>query len=183
MTQPTRIAVLAAAVVLSATAACSAPSPAPAPKPSTLPNATAAQPGPVEQAQQAALAAYTGMWTDYANASLTADYKDQRLTKHATNAALGEMVRSLYRMQQQGIVSKGAPTMAPTIVDATPANVPTQVDIKDCASDVHWLQYVTATGRLRDSVPGGNRLVTARVEKQGGLWRVTNYQVRAVGSC
>jgi hypothetical protein len=34
------------------------------------------------------VAAYTAMWTDYANAALTANYKDQRLTQHATDAAL-----------------------------------------------------------------------------------------------
>lgn len=140
-------------------------------------------PNPFEQAKRAALAAYTGMWTDYAGAAQTANYKDQQLTQHATDAALGEMVQNLYQLQQQGLVIKGALETAPTIVDVVPASAPNRVDIKDCASGTHWLQYVAATGKLRDNIPGGRHIITARVTKQYGLWRVANYQVQAMGTC
>ncbi|MEY9932457.1 hypothetical protein ABH926_007108 [Catenulispora sp. GP43] len=175
----------AGVVALSTTAACSEP------HSKSITNAVATptkatsdtMPSPIDQAKQAALAAYTGMWTDYANAAQTANYTDQRLTQHATDAALGEMVHSLYQLQRGGLVIKGALETAPTIVDVVPPNTPTQVDIKDCASDVHWLQYVAATGKPRDAIPGGRRMVTARVTKQYDLWRVANYQVQAEGTC
>jgi hypothetical protein len=152
------------------------------PRPSISPSASAT-PDPNQQAKQAALAPYTGMWTDYANAAQTADCHDQRLTQHATDGALVGMLRNLYDLRRDGFVAKGVLENAPTVAAMIPPNAPTQVDIKDCASDVHWLKYVAATGKLMDAIPGGHRLITARVAKQLDRWRVTSYEVQAEGSC
>lgn len=95
-----------------------------------------------------------GRWTDYAKSAQTANYKDQRLTQHVRDAALVEMVQALYRLQPGGLVIKGSLETAPTIVDVVPAVAPTRVDIKDCASDVHWPEYVAATGKPGMPFPG-----------------------------
>lgn len=180
-----RCAAASGVVVLAvgAVAACSQP-PAKKATPALTPTKIASNTSdPNAQARDAALAAYTGMWADYTEAARTADYKDQRLVHHATDAALGAIVQSLYRLNHDGLVIKGELRTAPTVVDSSPTNAPTRVDIRDCASDQNWLEYVAATGKPKDAVPGGHRLVTAEVTKQFDLWRVVSYQVQAEGTC
>jgi len=178
-----RIASCVVVVATSMTGACSSPGSTLKPPVAVGSSPVSAPPGPTDQAKQAALAAYTGMWTDYSDAAQTADYKDQRLTQHATDEALGDMVRSLYRLQHEGLVIRGTLKTTPTVVGMLPANTPTQADIKDCASDINWLQYVAATGKPKDKVPGGHRIVTAHVTKQYDVWRVASYHVQAEGTC
>lgn len=119
------------------------------------------------------------MWSDMANASHTANWQDSALTYHATDAALAELVQGLYSESRKGLVSKGAPVLHPRITSSTN----TTADVKDCASSTGWLEYVAATGKLKNDAPGGNRVITARVELANGAWRVTRYTVGALGSC
>ena len=180
-----RLIAFCAIAVASMAAGCSSAEPKPVVKkvaPSVNPSTSGAS-TPTDQARTDALSAYTGMWADYEDAARTADYKDQQLTRHATNAALGAMVQSLYALQRQGLVIRGTLITNPTIADMVPADAPTQIDVKDCASDVNWLQYVAATGKPKDGAHGGHRIVTARVTKQYNLWRVANYQVQPEGTC
>lgn len=179
------VAACAVAATMSTITACSQQPSKNAAKTTAMPTkaTSSTTPSPIDQAKQAALTAYKGMWTDYADAARTADYKDQQLTHHATGAALTAMVQSLYWLQQQGLVIKGTLATTPRVVDMVPADAPTRIDIKDCASDVDWLQYVAATGKLKDDARGGHRIVTARVTHQYDLWRVAGYQVQAEGTC
>lgn len=170
-----RICVCVCGLAVSAsTAGCSATAPHPGrvkPAPTS---------SPVESSgDNDALAAYTGMWSDYANASHSSNWQDSALTHHATAAALAAMVNGLFEDQQQGLVSKGAPVLHPRVVHSTP----TSVDISDCASSIGWLEYTKATGKLQNDVPGGSRLLTAHVDYADGLWRVTRYTVGELGSC
>jgi hypothetical protein len=89
------------------------------------------------------------------------------------------MVSGLYSLSQKGLVSKGAPVLHPRITGSTAS----AADIADCASTTAWLEYVAATGKLKNSNPGGNRLITAHVELVDGVWRVIQYSVGDLGSC
>lgn len=152
-----------------------------APAASSVPSPTGASTaGTVDDAaSRGAVAAYTGMWSEYANAAHTGEWMDSALTHDATESALADLVKALHDEHQEGLVSEGAPVLHPKVIGSTA----TSVDISDCASSANWLEYVKATGKLEDNVPGGNRLITGHVEYAGGLWRVTRYSVGEVGSC
>jgi len=175
------VAACAAAIALSTIAACSESSSKSAAKSVTTPtNATSGTtPSAADQAESAAIAAYTGMWKDMAHASDTANWQDKSLPHHATGEALAEMVSGLYSLNQKGLVSRGAPVLHPRLTSSTS----TAADITDCASTTSWLEYVASTGKLKNNTPGGNRLVKAHVELADGVWRVTDYTVGELGSC
>ena len=129
-----------------------------------------------------ALAAYRGMWADMVVAARTADYQDPILAQHASGAALSVLVQGLYSYKQQGLVGMGTPVTHPTITSLTPAADPTQANVSDCFDDTHWLAY-KATGGLANNVPGGHRQVSAVVTDLDGIWKVTQLDTGAEGSC
>jgi hypothetical protein len=130
------------------------------------------------------MAAYTGMWADAVSAARTADWKDSVLTHHATDHALGELVRILYREQAQGLVSRGAPVLHAQVVEVAPVAAPTAVMVKDCADTASWPEVDPKTGNPpAGAAPGGRRLVRARVAEAEMVWRVTDLAIDKIGSC
>src|SRR5260221_3990398 len=96
------------------------------------------------------------MWAVFVTAAQTANWKYPPLGAHATGTALSQIVQGLYGQQRKGLVTKGTPpSFAPEVVKLTPATVPTSADIRDCVDDTHWVNYVAATGKLENGVPGG----------------------------
>ncbi len=113
------------------------------------------------------------------NASHTANWRDPAFSHHATGEAFDELTSGLYSMNQQGLVSHGAPILHPQVTISTPS----KAIVDDCTSTTGWLEYVAATGKLKNNTPGGNRLVESHVELADGVWRVTDYAVGDLGSC
>ena len=139
---------------------------------------------PSDAAKQAALAAYRGMWADYATAATTSDWQSPKLGQHATGTALSTISRGLYADHYNGLVSRGAPVLRPIVSSVDPPNNPTKVMITDCGDSTHWLQYRADNGQLADNKPGGHRLINATVQKQtDGSWKVTDFGVHDLGSC
>jgi hypothetical protein len=185
------VAVLVVGVAMMIAAACdsgtaSSPSPGttqPGASTSSSPAPTTAL-SPADAAKQAALAAYQGMWADYAAASTTSDWQSPKLGQYATGIALSTISRGLYADHYNGLVSRGAPVLHPTVSSVEPLNNPTKVMITDCGDSTHWLQYRAANGQLADNTPGGRRLINATVQKQAdGGWKVTDFGVHDLGSC
>jgi hypothetical protein len=138
---------------------------------------------PASAAQAAALAAYTGMWKEMQAAAVTADWTDPRLASYASGEALQILVRGLRSDHTQGLVVKGTLVIHPKVISQKPPGNPGQVVIRDCSDDSHWLNYVAATGKLQNNVPGGHRLVEALVTTAAGQWTVSRLVVHAEGTC
>ncbi|WP_245960236.1 hypothetical protein [Prauserella flavalba] len=139
---------------------------------------------PVDAAKQAALAAYQGMWADYAAAATTSDWQSPKLSQYATGLALSTISRGLYADHYNGLVSRGSPVLHPSVSSVDPPNDPTKVMITDCGDSSHWLQYRADNGQLADNTPGGRRLINATVQKQAdGSWKVSDFGVHDLGSC
>jgi hypothetical protein len=145
----------------------------------TAPAASTTQPA---GAAGMALAAYRGMWADMVIASRTSDYQSPLLPMHASGAALSVLVRGLAKNQEDGIVTKGEPSLHPQVTSLSPGDVPTQATITDCVNDKRWLEYKTTGGLLNDT-PGGHHATTAIVVGTVSGWKVTQLAVQAVGTC
>jgi hypothetical protein len=122
------------------------------------------------------------MWADMVAASRTSDYRSPLLARHATGAALTQIVRSLYLDQQKGLVSRGEPILHPRVGQADLTASPQRVVVEDCADSRNWLHY-TKSGGLADNTPGGSRHISADVRGVAGVWKVVDFQVRDIGSC
>jgi hypothetical protein len=155
------------------------------PGPGTLGStrAPASPASPAQAAARAALAAYTGMWQQMQAAGVTADWKDPRLAAYASGPALSTLVTGLRNARDQGIVIKGTIVTHPRVVSVTPSASPDRVLVSDCLDDTHWLDYVAATGRLQNNVPGGHHLTQAAVTVRAGRWTVSQLAVQGPGTC
>ena len=131
---------------------------------------------------EVAIAVYRAMWSDLELAGRTADPNAPQLGDHATGAALQLLKYGLSKDRQDGVVARGHVVLSPQVESATPAAAPTQVRIKDCSDDSHWLQY-KKSGGLKDQVPGGHHLTDATVQWQSGSWKVSDFYLHEVGTC
>jgi hypothetical protein len=145
--------------------------------------ASASPASPAQAAARLALAAYTRMWKEMQAAGVTADWKDPRLASYASGEALRTLVTGLHDASDKGIVIKGTIVTHARVVSVTPAASPDRVMVSDCLDDIHWLNYVAATGQLQNNVPGGHRLVQAVVTNAAGQWTVAQLAVHAEGTC
>jgi hypothetical protein len=109
----------------------------------------------------------------------TADYQDPSLERYAVSSALAALTHGLYGAHEQGIVVRGTIGTDPQVVSASAA----RVLVTDCLDDTHWLNYVAATGKLQNKVPGGRHLTEAVVTKAQNRWLVSQLAVRQAGTC
>jgi hypothetical protein len=140
---------------------------------------------PVAAAEQAALEAYRCMWAAYdaAGRAPTANPNDNRLEYCATDDALQALVEGLTSMRDDGRVIEGEVVLSPEVVQLEPENVPTQARVRDCGDSTNWLTVYLETGEATDE-PRGRQLIVAELEDVGdGIWKVTSFGVRGVGSC
>jgi hypothetical protein len=163
------------------------PSPV-APPPSATPVTSSTAPSstssPADVVKQKALDVYLGMWHNMAGAARTSDWRAPSLSEYATGQALNTISRGLYADHRNGLVTKGAPRNEPQVAAVTPADEPTRVTISDCGDSTHWLKYRADTGKPANDGPGGRRAITAIVDRQDdGRWQVSDFAVRAVGTC
>lgn len=151
---------------------------------SKQPAAATSAADPVAAARHDAVAAYEGMWDDMAKAGETANWQDPALATHATDSALGILVKILKMDAQEGAILKGGPpTLSPTITSMEPSTSPTVVTLTDCVKAPNWLMYRKSTGALWDDKPSGNRATTAEVVESQGVWKVVTFSSDNLGSC
>ncbi len=146
-------------------------------------SASAPGQGPRGSVDEAALAAYRGMWQAYAKAGLTANPDEPGLARHATGQALSTLKTGLAKLRKDGEVIKGEYESDPRVVAASPSTEPLTVSVQDCLDTTRFLTYKAATGALADDIPGGNRAVRATVVRDGDSWTVSSFGVQAVGTC
>ncbi|SES36084.1 hypothetical protein SAMN04487818_11180 [Actinokineospora terrae] len=137
-----------------------------------------------DKANNEALAAYLGMWKDFAIAGVTSDWQSTGLVRHATGIALTNLTRGLYADRYNGLVTKGEATHDAKVMSAEPADKPTKIIVTDCSDSTKALKHRADNGQLADDTPGGRRLINGQVEPQAdGSWKVTDFAVHEVGSC
>lgn len=137
-----------------------------------------------EQAKVQALAAYRGMWQDFATAGTNSDWQSAQLGRYSTGTALNNMHKALFADHTNGVVTKGSPVLNPAVDSIDSTASPTKITVKDCGDSTHWLKYRTSDGQPADDSPGGRRLIYANVQMQSdGSWKVSDYAVHDVGTC
>jgi hypothetical protein len=166
------VAVLAAACSSTATSTAAASGTA-----THTPTASASPTTPSPAAE--ALAAYAAMWKDVARADNTADYQASYLSNHLAGQALLTVTDNMAVEKSEGIVVHGAPVLHPVVTSASASTAA----ISDCMADQAWLEYRASTGKLLDDIPGGFRATTATVTDQNGIWKVTQINTGADGTC
>ncbi len=184
-------AVWAAVVAIAALAACGsgdASGRTPATSQFAAPGPTSMAPtlpaSPADVARQQAIAAYLGMWRDFADAATTSDWQSPKLAQNATSDALSTLSRGLYADHYNGLVSRGRPVNNPQVSSVDPAESPTKVVISDCGDSTNWAKYRADNGQSANDGPGGRREINAIVKKAvDGSWKVTDFGVQAVGTC
>lgn len=128
--------------------------------------------------EDAAVAAYRGMWAAFAEAAKTSDPDAPDIRRYASGNALKLIVGGLVTNRSQGKVVKGDLVLNPkaTVVS------PTEETILDCVDATRWLEY-RANGELWDDKPGGKHRTTATVENVGGTWKVSTFNLEGTGTC
>lgn len=133
---------------------------------------------------RAAVAAYLGLlraFTEASNAGVTAE--GGGLGRFATGSALRLLAGGLAENRARGVRTRGAPVVeVPRVVEVAPLAVPVSVSVVGCVDDGGWPLY-TVAGRWVDSGPSGRRRTSARVVDMGGVWKVSELAVGAVGTC
>ncbi|MFE9748257.1 hypothetical protein ACFYOT_25405 [Saccharothrix saharensis] len=151
---------------------------------STSPEVSTPAPGPAEEAGQLAVGAYRGMWLSYAEAARMSDWQSPKLGEFATGTALSTMTRGLYGDRYKGVVSRGQPSLDPSVSSVEPAVMPTRVTVTDCGDSTNWTRHYADSGQPADDEPDGRRHIDAIVEKQAdGTWKVVEFGVQEVGTC
>lgn len=178
---------LAGLLALAAVAGCAGgvATPGPSRSSSTPPPApsTASSPGdPRVLARQA----YLDMWQAFVTASHTADYQSPALAHYAAGAALSLLTHSLYTNYKDGIVTRGEPSLNPSVTIPAASGGIQQADVTDCTNPSTWANY-TKSGKLVSGQPHGRRKVIARLQQfspvESPQWKVTYLNVGLAGTC
>lgn len=165
------IAFRAAAALCLAVAGCDSSNPASAP--------TTAD--PLVVARSNAVAAYTGMWTAWAQAGETSDFRTPALARYATGEALKTLIDRLRTNSKRQRFYRGRPVLAPQVTKVSLDSSPATAQIVDCADGTTW-RTVNANGD-EIGTDEGHRKVTASVSRVDGDWKVTTFVVQGDGTC
>ena len=130
-----------------------------------------------------AIAAYRGMWNAYAAAGESVEPGHGDLARYATGEAFEALSGALDGYSKKEQAMKGRPVLKPRVLSRSPGNPVKQMEIKDCADTSNWSVY-DKNGDPVDDTPGGRRSIGATVLDTGnGVWKVSLFGVREVGTC
>lgn len=146
------------------------------------PPSTGASASGQDSTHAAVVAAYTAMWSDYSTDLLTANWQNPISANHATGQALQTIENALAVDRHHGWIGKGSPVPHPVVKSLTMVP-PESAEVVDCVDLSRALLYVAATGKLKDSTPGGWHLVDAGLVMKDGEWKVSTLAMGKAGSC
>ncbi|MFV2196729.1 hypothetical protein [Nocardiopsis sp. LOL_012] len=149
---------------------------APAPEGATALPGPSASPAPAQAGtpeEEAALAAYTGMWDAVVTASHEGSGGSDALERHAVGGALALMTEALQGAVTAGADVSGEPVLAPEVL----VESSDRAQVTDCLDDTSW-------GFASQPAAGvGPRLVEARLIHDGLAWRVSDLRIWEPGTC
>lgn len=182
--QPTRALAAAMIVVGVAVAAGCSSSGGPAPAPSSPPTTVVSTPpSPSGLAGQEAVLTYQRMWDAFGAAAQTSDWQSTELRRYTSGYALDQLVQSLQADQVQGVVTRGKFTTAPRVVSAQPDTEPTVVRLSDCGDDSSTMRVRAKDGTVLPGGQSGRHQIDAEVRRDHGVWTVTDFRLKDVGTC
>ncbi|MDE3721977.1 hypothetical protein PWG71_11305 [Nocardiopsis sp. N85] len=159
---------IAACVLLAATAGCSDPGAGDGgPSEDAEPRPAASASGD----EEAALAAYTGMWDAVVAASQGDEDASRALDDHAVDGAR-ELMRAALADAAAGGATEGEPVLDPTVSVESPE----RAIVDDCVDDSAW-----GTGGAGGTA--APRRVDATLIHDGLAWRVSELRIWEAGSC
>ena len=148
------------------TAATNSPT-TPAPSPTSL------TPDPEASAEAEVLAAYRGFWAAATWAEAHPNRRHPALSKYAADKALAAEQATIVLYRQQGIVSRGAPKLEPTIVAIAINRDPATALIRDCVDVTNVRASYRSTGKSALAPSKSFRHVaTARATTFNGHWMI-----------
>jgi hypothetical protein len=121
------------------------------------------------------LGAYRSFWDAYLAAADPMDPASPLLAQHATGAQLETVQRAFLARRAGGEVIRGTLDLAPrviSIVDDTAA-------VRDCYLDNTGVY--DAAGTRKDTATGVRHLVTATLQLDGGVWKVSDLKKEGDG--
>lgn len=154
------------AVLLLCLTGCTSGDPEAAEATDTAPSAAS----PTDE-EQAALAAYTGMWDAVVAASHGDEEASRALDDHAVGSAR-ELMRTALTEAAAGGETEGEPVLDPAI----DVEGPERAVVDDCVDDSAW-----GTGGTGGTA--GARRVDATLIHDGLAWRVSELRIWEAGSC
>jgi hypothetical protein len=135
----------------------------------------APEPSPTAQAasdEDAALAAYTGMWEAVVTASHEGTDGSAELERHAVDGALALMAQALEDARRAGSDVSGEPVLDPEVrIESS-----TSAQVTDCLDDSSW----RLSARSASAEP---RRVDAGLVHDGLAWRVSDLRIWEPGTC
>ncbi|MER5740464.1 hypothetical protein ABT117_33025 [Streptomyces sp. NPDC002262] len=188
-----RAAVLGGLAFVLALAGCTAdtdekgttkPAP-PTVEPPVLTDTPPATPDPQAADKEAALKAYTAMWTEQMKAYAKADTKGTNLEKYVSLVALGQIRLDLARMKQAGTVATGELGHEPEVTALDTTGPLSKATVQDCLDLSGWKTVRVKTGETipLPSAQPRRYLATATVEKWPTGWIVTTYTPDGEHTC
>lgn len=138
------------------------------------------------QARKDVIAAYRGMTDEQVKAYAKGSLSDSKITVYATGQALRDVKDAVFVNMQNGITSKGSPTV---IADEDDVNLnldgaPKTASLRLCFDQATWEPVDKKTGK---SVAPPNQvkryMITANLENQGDRWRVSNEKADKGKTC
>jgi hypothetical protein len=144
---------------------------------------TPLSPSTTADVRQQALTAYVGMWRAYEQALANDDLQDANLAMYADGSALQLLTKAVRGAAAAKLRGTGTTILSPRVMGASPPGAPTQVSVADCM-DTSSTHLVPTDGSPYVDTLGGRRLMLATVKLAApGTWRVTQFDLRRVGSC
>lgn len=117
----------------------------------------------------AVLAAYRAFWDAYLAAADPMDPADPRLAEVATGEELRQLRSGFLAMKSAGEVIRGSLDLAPQLLGLERSSA----TVKDCYLDRTGV-YDAATGRRKDPEGEVRYLVTVRLVREDGRWKVAS---------
>ena len=145
--------------------------------PSTAATSTAASPSPSADpeadARQQVLKAYRGMWSEQVKAFTSGSLTDVRLETFAGDKALSDIKSAAVYYQDNNLVLKGEPKLAPEITALDLSTAPNRATVRDCVDTTDFLPYDKATGQPAKLTDANRRHVQTSVLRiYDGRWVV-----------
>lgn len=163
-----------AATVAGLVTACATPAP---PGPSTVaggkPVPVASTDMQVEEAKQAALAAYAGYLAASRKASEAADPHLPELREHLGDPLLTTVRLTIRNLRDAGAVRTGAVVSDPTVTDVNLTAVPATVSIQDCIDTTGYRMIYKKDKKTVPGSGGGRYVATATAARYpDGRWLI-----------
>lgn len=154
---------------------------------SASPSSTASaspSPDPSQEAKDAILAVYQGMWKETAKIYGSGSFKGTELTKYAGDKALAKVRVAAIYYQDNDLVVKGEPKLSPKVTALSLGTDPKTATVVDCVDSTNFVPENKKTGK-KSELEGDNRrhTQTSKVQWTGKQWLIIDSTIDKDSTC